>query len=65
MSADLTGTTAAGAALVGVRSGIVLDLDLMAALRVVAARAEVAHRVLALLEPGGEPTAPPAPPSRR
>jgi hypothetical protein len=65
MRSDPTGTTAASATIAGVRSGIVLDPVLVAALRAVAARADVAHRVLAILEPGGEPIAPPAVPSRR
>jgi hypothetical protein len=51
MRADPTPTTAGDARLVGVHSGIVLDLELVATLRAVAARADVAQRVLSIVEP--------------
>ena len=41
-----------GPTIVGVRSGTVLDPKLVAELRAVAARTDVAQRVLAILEPG-------------
>lgn len=65
MRADTSRTPADGPALVGPLAGTVLDPDLVAALRAVAARVDVAHRVLAILEPGGEPIASPAVPTRR
>lgn len=40
--------------IVGVRSGTVLDPKLMSELRAVAARTEIAQRVLTILEPGIE-----------
>jgi hypothetical protein len=38
--------------IVGLRSGTVLDPELVAELRAVAARTDIAHRVLMILEPG-------------
>jgi hypothetical protein len=56
MRADSASSSAETAAIVGVRSGTVLDPKLVAALRAVAARSEVVHRVLAILEPIHAPT---------
>jgi hypothetical protein len=56
MCADPTAMTHDGATLVGVRSGVALDASVVAELRAVAARADVAYRVLAILEPGDERT---------
>ena len=56
MRADPTPTTAGGARLVGVRSGIVLDPELVATLRAVAAPAEIAQRVLSIVEPDASTT---------
>lgn len=47
-----------GPAIVGVRSGIALDPELVAELRAVAARTDIAHRVLTILEPGQGPKSP-------
>ncbi|MEZ5222209.1 MAG: hypothetical protein R2743_12000 [Ilumatobacteraceae bacterium] len=60
MSADSTSTLAEGPTIVGVRSGTVLDPKLVAALRAVAARTDIAHRVLTILEPGHGPKSPAA-----
>jgi hypothetical protein len=44
-----------GARIVGLRSGTVLDPKLVADLRAVAARTDIAQRVLTILEPGARP----------
>ena len=49
-----------GPTIVGVRSGTVLDPELVAELRAVAARIDVAQRVLTILEPVQAPTSPAA-----
>lgn len=46
--------------IVGPRSGTVLDPQLVAELRTVAARVDIAQRVLTILEPGHGPTSPSA-----
>jgi hypothetical protein len=52
MRADSVSTSTERPRIVGVRSGTVLDPKLVAALRAVAARTDIAHRVLTILEPG-------------
>jgi putative aminopeptidase FrvX len=47
-----------GPTIVGVRSGTVLDPKLVAELRAVAARTDIAQRVLTILEPGQGPKSP-------
>jgi hypothetical protein len=47
--------SAEGPKIVGLRSGTVLDPELVAKLRAVAARTDIAHRVLTILEPGQGP----------
>jgi hypothetical protein len=46
------GWSTEGPTIVGLRSGTMLDPTLVAELRAVAARADIAHRVLTILEPG-------------
>jgi hypothetical protein len=60
MRADSTSRSTDGQTLVGLRSGTMLDPKLVAALRAVAARTDVAHRVLTILEPGQGPKSPAA-----
>jgi hypothetical protein len=61
-SADSTQArgSAEGPTIVGVRSGTVLDQKLVAELRTVAARTDIAQRVLTILEPGQGPGSPAA-----
>jgi hypothetical protein len=58
MRADSTSRSTDRPTIVGVRSGAVLDPKLVAALRAVAARTDIAHRVLTILEPGQGPKSP-------
>lgn len=60
MRADSTSRPTERPTIVGLRSGTVLDPELVAELRVVAARTDVARRVLAILEPGQGPGSPAA-----
>ena len=60
MRADSTSRPTDGQTIVGLRSGTMLDPKLVAALRAVAARTDVAHRVLTILEPGQGPKSPAA-----
>lgn len=60
MRADSTSRPTDGQTIVGVRSGTVLDPKLVAALRAVAARTDIVHRVLTILEPGHGPKLPAA-----
>src|SRR5690606_3454438 len=46
--------------IIGVRSGTLLDPELVAELRAVAGRTDIAQRVLTILEPGQGPTSPAA-----
>lgn len=59
MRADSASRSTERPTIVGLRSGTMLDPKLVAALRVLAARTDVAHRVLAILEPaqGHQPQA--------
>jgi hypothetical protein len=50
--ASQAGWSTDGARIVGLRSGTLLDPELVAELRAVAARTDIAHRVLTILEPG-------------
>jgi hypothetical protein len=52
MRTDSTPRSTERLTIVGLRSGTALDPKLVAALRVVAARTDVAHRVMTILEPG-------------
>jgi hypothetical protein len=65
MRADSTSGPTEVPTIVGIRSGRVLDPNLVAALRAVAARSDVAHRVLTILEPVQAPTSPAAAGRRR
>lgn len=47
-----------GPSIVGLRSGTVLDPNLVAELRAVAGRTDIAQRVLTILEPSQEPPSP-------
>lgn len=58
MRADSISRPTDGQTIVGLRSGTVLDPKLVAALRAVAARTDIAHRVLTILEPGQGPKPP-------
>ncbi|MFZ1491668.1 MAG: hypothetical protein WAS51_17145 [Ilumatobacteraceae bacterium] len=51
---------AEGPTIVGLRSGTLLDPKLVAELRAVAARTDIAQRVLTILEPGQGPKSPAA-----
>jgi hypothetical protein len=60
MRADSTSRPTERPTIVGLRSGTVLDPKLVAALRAVAGRTDIAQRVLTILEPGqgsGSPAA--------
>ncbi len=61
-SADSTQAqwSTAGLTIVGLRSGTVLDPKLVAELRAVAARTDIAQRVLTILEPSQGPMSPAA-----
>lgn len=52
MRADSTSGPTDGPTIVGLRSGTLLDPKLVAELRAVAARTDIAQRVLTILEPG-------------
>lgn len=58
MPADSTSRPTDGRTIVGVRSGTLLDPELVAELRAVAARTDIAHRVLTILEPSQGPKSP-------
>lgn len=58
MRADSTSRPTDGPTIVGLRSGTLLDPELVADLRTVAARTDVAQRVLTILEPGQGPASP-------
>lgn len=60
MRADSTSRPTEKPTIVGPRSGTVLDPKLVAELRTVAARVDIAHRVLTILEPGKGPGLPAA-----
>jgi len=60
MRADSTSRPTEVPTVVGVRSGTALDPKLVAELRAVAARTDIAHRVLAILDPAQLPGAPAA-----
>ncbi|WP_162941492.1 hypothetical protein [Desertimonas flava] len=60
MRADSSSRPTEGPTIVGVRSGIVLDPRLVATFRAVAARTDIAQRVLTILEPGQGSMAPAA-----
>lgn len=55
MRADSASRSTERPTIVGVRSGTVLDPQLVAELRAVAARTDIAQRVLTILEPGQGP----------
>jgi len=55
MRVDSTPRPAESPTIVGVRSGTVLDPKLVAELRAVAGRTDIAQRVLTILEPGQGP----------
>ena len=65
MRAISTSVSSERSAIVGVRSGIVLNPKLVAELRAVAARPDIAQRVLAILEPGQRPGVRPVLPFER
>jgi hypothetical protein len=60
MRADSTSRPTDGPTIVGLRSGTVLDPKLVAELRAVAGRTDIAQRVLTILEPGHGPNSPAA-----
>jgi putative aminopeptidase FrvX len=60
MRADSASRSTEGPTVVGVRSGTLLDPELVAELRAVAARNDIAQRVLTILEPGHGPKSPAA-----
>ena len=60
MRADSAPQSTERPTIVGLRSGTVLDPKLVAALRAVAARTDIAQRVLTILEPGQGPKSPAA-----
>ena len=58
MRADSTSRPTDSSSIVGVRSGTVLDPKLVAELRAVAGRTDIAQRVLTILEPSQGPASP-------
>jgi hypothetical protein len=60
MRADSASRSTERPTIVGVRSGTVLDPKLVAEFRTVAARTDIAQRVLTIIEPGQEPKPPAA-----
>jgi hypothetical protein len=52
MRADSTSSPTDGPTIVGLRSGTLLDSKLVVTFRAVAARTDIAHRVLTILESG-------------
>jgi len=60
MRADSTSRPTDGPTIVGLRSGTLLDPKLVAELRAVAGRTDIAQRVLTILEPGQVPKSPAA-----
>lgn len=58
MRADSNSVPSERPTTVGLRSGTVLDPKLVAELRAVAARTDIAQRVLTILEPGQGPSSP-------
>ena len=64
MRADSAPRSTERPTIVGARSGTVLDQKLVAELLAVAARTDIAQRVLTILEPGQVPGSPAAPGGR-
>ena len=60
MRADSNSVPTERPTIVGLRPGTVLDPKLVAELRTVAGRTDIAHRVLTILEPVQAPTSPAA-----
>jgi hypothetical protein len=58
MRADSTSRPTDGPTIVGLRSGTLLDPKLVAELRAVAGRTDIAQRVLTILEPSQAPASP-------